>query len=164
MFTTSDEPLKLVSITTPPHSSSALAPIATAPRPAAPTPLGAPGHIALPSPVAPRRGGLPPNARRRVLEYVALHLEEKVTIECLARIADLSPFHFARAFKQSIGVAPHDYLIRLRVKRVMELLAETDLTVSAIAHEVGFSDQSHCARRFREYVGVSPADYRWSMR
>ena len=89
MFTTSDEPSKLVSITTSPHPSSALAPIATAPRPAVPAPLGAPGQIAQSSLVTSRRGGLSPNTRRRVLEYMAMHLEEKVTIGCLARIADL---------------------------------------------------------------------------
>jgi AraC-like DNA-binding protein len=82
----------------------------------------------------------------------------------LAGVAGLSPFYFARAFKKSEGVTPHDYLIRCRVERTMELLAGTDLALSEIAIAAGFSDQSHCARRFREHVGVCPHDYRWSTR
>src|SRR6266566_3782515 len=71
--------------------------------------------------------------------------------------------HFARAFKDSQGVAPHRYILECRVKRTQELLA-TDLPLSEIAVEVGFSDQSHLTRWFREFVGVTPGSYRWSMR
>jgi AraC family transcriptional regulator len=110
------------------------------------------------------RGGLPPKMPRRVREYIEVHLDEKISIESVAAAIGLSMFHFARAFKQSEGVTPHDYLIRRRVKRAMELLASTDLPLSEIAVTVGFSDQSHCARRFREIVGVCPRDYRWSTR
>jgi transcriptional regulator GlxA family with amidase domain len=120
-----------------------------------------------PMPAGPRprmRGGLPPKMLRRVREYIEAHLDEKISIESLADAIGLSMFHFARAFKQSEGVTPHDYLIRRRVKRAMELLAGTNLPLSEIAVTVGFSDQSHCARRFREIVGVCPRDYRWSTR
>jgi AraC-like DNA-binding protein len=116
------------------------------------------------TPVACIRGGLPPKALRRVREYIDAHLGEKVSIDMLAGVAGLSPFYFARAFKKSEGVTPHDYLIRRRVERTMELLAGTDLALSEIAIAAGFSDQSHCARRFREHVGVCPHDYRWSTR
>jgi AraC family transcriptional regulator len=110
------------------------------------------------------RGGLSPTAQRRVAEFIDAHLGKKISIQTLALIAGLSPFHFARAFKQSKGMSPHHYLVRRRIERVMELLAATELSVCEIALMVGFSDQSHCARRFREQVGVSPGDYRWSMR
>lgn len=115
-------------------------------------------------PMARARGGLAPRTLGRVREYIETHLDERISIESLAAVAGLSLFHFARAFKQSEGITPHDYLIKRRVKRVMELLAGTDLPLSEIAPAVGFSDQSHCARRFREHVGVCPRDYRWSMR
>ena len=110
------------------------------------------------------RGGLPPRAMRRVREFIQEHLEENVSIQALANIAGLSMYHFARAFKQSEGMTPHEYLLRRRVERTMALLADSDLMIAEIAIAVGFSDPSHCARRFRERVGVSPRDYRWSTR
>ncbi len=110
------------------------------------------------------RGGLPPRALRRVREYVEAHLEKNISLLMLASTAGLSMSHFARAFKQSQGVPPHEYLVRCRVRRVQELLATTDMPLSEIARASGFSDQSHCTRRFREQVGITPSSYRWSMR
>jgi len=118
----------------------------------------------LPAPAVRVRGGLPPGAIRRVRRYIETHLDEKVSIEALAGVAGLSIFHFARAFKQSQRVTPHEYVIQCRIRRAMELLARTDLALSRVAVEAGFSDQSHCARRFRERVGICPRDYRWLAR
>ena len=112
----------------------------------------------------PVRGGLPPRALRRVREYVVAHIEENISIQALASMVGLSRFHFTRAFKQSEGVTPHQFLLQCRVKRVQELLAATELPLSHIALAAGFSDQSHCSRRFREFVGITPSRYRWSMR
>ena len=109
------------------------------------------------------RGGLSPKTLRRVQDHIAANLGQKVTNQALAEVAKLSPSHFARAFKDSQGVAPHRYILECRVKRTQELLA-TDLSLSEIAVEVGFSDQSHLTRWFREFVGVTPGSYRWSMR
>ena len=124
-------------------------------------PAGGAVVMALP---AWNRGGLPPRALQRVCDFIETHLEESISVEALASIAALSMCHFARAFKQSQGMTPHDYVVRRRVKRAQELLAQTDLPLSEIALAVGFADQSHCARRFREHVGLSPSRYRWSMR
>jgi len=112
----------------------------------------------------PARGGLPPRALRRVREHVVAHIEENISIQTLASIVGLSRFHFTRAFKQSEGVTPHQFLLQCRVKRVQELLTATELPLSQIALAAGFSDQSHCSRRFRELVGITPSRYRWSMR
>jgi AraC-like DNA-binding protein len=103
------------------------------------------------------RGGLSPKTLRRVQDHIAANLGQKITNEAL------SPSHFARAFKDSQSVAPHRYILECRVKRTQELLA-TDLSLSEIAVEVGFSDQSHLTRWFREIVGVTPGSYRWSVR
>jgi len=132
--------------------------------PAASTAIDAVDDALKPVPAAQIRGGLSPMIMRRVREYVDAHLDETISINALAGVAGLSPFHFARAFKQSEGVPPHNYVVLRRVKRTMELLAETDLPLSKIALAAGFSDQSHCARRFRENVGMCPRDYRWSTR
>ena len=109
------------------------------------------------------RGGLPPRALQRVQDYVATHLQENITNEVLAQIAELSTWHFARAFKQSQGMPPHRYVLHCRVKRTQELIASTKLSLSEVALEAGFSDQSHCIRCFREIVGITPGAYRWSM-
>ena len=109
------------------------------------------------------RGGLSPKTLRRIQDHIAANLGRKITNKALAQVAKLSPSHFARAFKDSQGVAPHRYVLESRVKRTQELLA-TDLPLSEIAVEVGFSDQSHLTRWFREIVGVTPGSYRWSMR
>jgi AraC-like DNA-binding protein len=109
------------------------------------------------------RGGLSPKTLRRVQDHIAANLGQKITNQALAQVAKLSPSHFARAFKDSQGVPPHRYILECRVKRTQELLA-TDLPLSEIAVEVGFSDQSHLTRWFRELVGVTPGSYRWSMR
>ena len=121
-------------------------------------------HIPAAVPVTPIRGGLAPKARRRVCDYVDAHLDGNMSIILLSSIAGLSPFHFARAFKKSVGVTPHDYVIQRRVERARELLVGSDMPLSEIALAAGFADQSHCARRFREYIGMCPRDYRWSMR
>jgi transcriptional regulator GlxA family with amidase domain len=126
-------------------------------------PDGGSGAI-VPAPAPWHRGGLPPRALRRVREFIEANLEESISLQMLADIVGLSMCHFARAFKQSAGVTPHDYLVRHRVQRAQELLAGTDLPLSEIAIAVGFADQSHCARRFHEHVGLTPSRYRWSMR
>jgi transcriptional regulator GlxA family with amidase domain len=117
--------------------------------------------------VAPRtthlRGGLPPRVVRRIREHIDANIDQRIMVEALARLANLSVCYFVRAFKQSVGVTPHDYLIRRRVERTMELLSRTDMPLSEIALAAGFADQSHCARRFRQHVGMSPRDYRWTM-
>lgn len=104
------------------------------------------------------RGGLPPRVLRRVREHIDANIEQRISVEAL-----LSVWYFVRAFKQSVGVPPHNYLIRRRVERTLELVSGTELSLSEIALAAGFADQSHCARRFRQHVGMSPREYRWLM-
>jgi transcriptional regulator of acetoin/glycerol metabolism/AraC-like DNA-binding protein len=112
----------------------------------------------------PTRGGLPPGAMRRVREHVEAHLSESIDLAELAAIAGLSVYHFARAFKQSAGVAPHHYLVHRRIERAQEMLARSELPLSGIALATGFSDQSHLARHFRQMLGMTPGQFRWSQR
>lgn len=114
------------------------------------------------APIAYSRGGLAPRVLRRLREHIEENIDQRISVEALAKLANLSVCYFVRAFKQSMGVTPHDYLIRRRVERTIELLSDTDMSLSEIALAAGFADQSHCARRFRQHVGVSPRDYRWS--
>lgn len=110
------------------------------------------------------RGGLAPWAERRCLELMRARLSEDIGLDELAAEARLSPFHFARMFKQSIGVPPRVHLTRLRMEKACELLETTDLPVTEIAHEVGYSSNQVLARVFIKHRHVSPTDYRRAVR
>jgi AraC-like DNA-binding protein len=110
------------------------------------------------------RGGLSPGALRRVREHIDANLDAGIDLKTLAEKVGLSRWHFARAFKQSMGATPHSYLMCRRLVRAQELLAETDLPLAEIALETGFSDQSHFSRRFREHLDVSPSMFRRAKR
>ena len=110
------------------------------------------------------QGGLSAGAMRRVREFVDMHLGESIDLPMLAAAAGLSLHHFARQFKQSAGVTPHHYLTQKRLQRAQEMLAQTDLPLSDIAHAAGFSDQSHLARHFRHTLGTTPREFRWAQR
>ena len=116
------------------------------------------------APAPQAHGGLSAGAMRRVREYMEVHLGESIDLSMLAGVAGLSVHHFARQFKQSIGVTPHHYLTQKRVERAQEMLAQTDLSLSEIAYAAGFSDQSHLARHFRQMLGTTPREFRWSQR
>ena len=109
------------------------------------------------------RGGLSPRAIRVVREKISESLAAGMTISDLAREVGLSRAHFARAFKISMGVAPHHYVTTCRVTRAKELLSKTDQPLANIALEVGFSSQAHFTNRFREHVELTPRQYRSSM-
>jgi AraC family transcriptional regulator len=116
------------------------------------------------SPLASTRGGLAPWAERRCLELMRARLSEDISLDELAAEARLSPFHFARMFKQSVGVPPRAYLTRLRMEKASELLEQTDLPVTEIAQEVGYSSNQVLARVFFKHRQMSPTDYRRAVR
>jgi transcriptional regulator of acetoin/glycerol metabolism len=110
--------------------------------------------------IPPPRGGLSARALRRVAEFVELHLADNISLRALAAEARLSVYHFARAFRQSMGVSPHRYVLEQRVKRAQQLLVQTDLPLASIASAVGFSDQGHFSGQFRGLAGTTPSNYR----
>jgi AraC-like DNA-binding protein len=114
------------------------------------------------APVA--RGGLSPGVLKRVREYIDANLETDVGLDALSKVAGLSRCHFARAFKQSVGTTPHNFLMYRRFCKAVEFIADTNLPLAEIALAAGFSDQSHFSRRFRQYIGVSPSAFRRSQR
>jgi AraC-like DNA-binding protein len=138
----------------------ALRPVVLQPESDLPLPHLLPSGTMVPAGFA--RGGLPPRVVRRVREYIDDNIDQRISVVLLAGLANLSVCYFVRAFKQSTGITPHDFLIRQRVERTKQLLSGTDMPLSEIALAAGFADQSHFSRRFRQYVGMSPRDYRWS--
>ncbi len=114
--------------------------------------------------LAPARGGLAPWAKRRCLEMMQERLAEDISLDELAAEARLSPFHFARMFKKSVGVPPRVHLTHLRLERACELLETTDLPVTEIAMKVGYSSNQVLARLFVKYRHMTPSDYRRAVR
>lgn len=112
----------------------------------------------------PARGGLAPWAQRRSLELMQARLSEDISLDELAAEVRLSPFHFARMFKQSVGVPPRVYLTQLRMEKACELLEQTDLSVTEIALEVGYSSNQVLARIFTKNQRMTPTDYRRAVR
>jgi AraC-like DNA-binding protein len=116
------------------------------------------------SSLPPNRGGLSPARTHRICEYINSNLDQNIGLEALAEMAGLSTHHFARAFKQTVGMPPHCYVLQRRIEHAQQMLRNTDLPMAEIAVSAGFSDQSHLARHFRRITGVSPSVVRWEQR
>lgn len=100
--------------------------------------------------------------RRRAVEaalWIEAHAHEPIGLEAAARAVDLSPFHFLRLFSAALGVTPHQYLVRSRLRRAARLLAERERSVTDIALDVGFADLSNFVRTFRRAAGVPPGRF-----
>lgn len=120
------------------------------------------GDIQWPTSSPQIRGGLPPSILRRVQNHIDQQLQGNISLAKLSEIAGLSVWHFAHAFKETVGMAPHAYLLQRRVERANEMLATTNHTLSEIALAAGFTDQSHFARHFRRRFGDTPGRMRRS--
>ncbi len=106
-----------------------------------------------------------PNARdrRRAVEaalWIDDNSRDEVDLEQAARQAGLSPFHFLRLFSSVLGVTPHQYLVRSRLRHAARLLADDDIAVTDVAYDVGFGDLSNFVRTFHRAAGVSPTKFR----
>ncbi len=116
-----------------------------------------------------KRGAPPLRARdrRRAVE-AALRIdaacEEPIDLARAAKDAGMSPFHFLRLFAQVLGVTPHQYLVRARLRRAARLLADDARPITDVAFDVGFGDLSNFVRTFRRAAGVSPRGFRRAAR
>jgi AraC family transcriptional regulator len=109
---------------------------------------------------ASERGGLAPWQERRVKEMILSDLSGSLTLPQLASACRLSCSYFSQAFRQTVGCPPHQWLLSQRVERAKQLILNTKRTLSDIALETGFADQSHFTRVFSQRVKASPAAWR----
>ncbi len=105
--------------------------------------------------------------RRRAVEaahWIDAHSSDEIDLADVADAAGLSPFHFLRIFSSALGVTPHQYLVRSRLRRAAQLLADEERPVTDVALDVGFADLSNFVRTFHRAAKVSPRDFRKAAR
>jgi len=106
------------------------------------------------------RGGLASWQKRVATSYIEEHLSEQISLVRLAGLARLSQHHFCRAFKQSFGLAPHQYHVHRRIERAKVLLAEGAASVTDIGLTLGYAQTSSFSVAFRKTTGWTPSEYR----
>jgi len=111
-------------------------------------------------PTPPARGGLAPWQIRRVMSEIDANLASPIRMKDLADLVRLSESYFSRAFKATLNVSPHAYILRRRIERAQEIMLTTDEQLSEIALACGLCDQAHLSRLFRRIAGASPGSWR----
>ncbi len=109
---------------------------------------------------APREESLSPLLLEKVMAYIAERIDKSISLADLAKVANTSPFHFSRLFKNATGMSPHAFVLSRRTTIACQLLEEGVDSLSTIATKSGFSSQSHMGRAFKKMLKVSPAAYR----
>lgn len=118
-------------------------------------------YSSLPDRPIPRsRGGLSPKAWRDVQDYIRANIGGRLSVERLALVAGLSPSHFLRAFKQTAGQAPHQYVLATRLALAEQLVSTTNMPLSRIARLTGFSNHSHMTATMRRQAFTTPSALR----
>jgi AraC-like DNA-binding protein len=105
--------------------------------------------------------------RRRAVEtalWIDANSHREIDLEDAAAQAGISPFHFLRLFSDVLGVTPHQYLVRSRLRHAARLLADEERSITDIAYDVGFNDLSNFVRTFHRAAGVSPLKFRQASR
>jgi len=108
-----------------------------------------------------RRGGIAPHHLRRLREWIDEHLEYPITVQTMAGELGLSTAHFSRAFKESTGGTPWNFVLSVRLERARKLLSST-ASIDSIASQCGFADSAHLSRLFKRQYGRCPSRMRSS--
>jgi AraC family transcriptional regulator len=95
-----------------------------------------------------------------VIDYIEAHLNDNLSLADIALAAGLSKFHFSRLFKAAIGLTPHQYVLKRRIERAATQLKKDDVAIAAVAHQFGFTDQSHFTRTFKQFKGMTPKAFK----
>ena len=106
------------------------------------------------------RGRLPKSRLSKVHEYVEAHLDRNMSLSELADTAAMSPYYFARLYKQATGISPHQYVIQRRIERAKELLRDPGISVFEVGVRVGYLDPKHFRDMFRRETRITPSEFR----
>jgi AraC family transcriptional regulator len=106
------------------------------------------------------RGGLSRNQTRLLAQYIEEHLDRNLSLAELAKLVQLSPYHFSQRFRAEFGCPPYAYVIRRRLEHAKRLLRRGDVPLKVVAARCGFADQCHMTRLFRRAYNVTPGQYR----
>jgi len=117
-------------------------------------------HAADPKQPKSVRGGLSGHQLRRAKEFIDAHMSREIGISELAALVGLSQFHFIRAFKQSVGLSPYQYILSARISVAKEMMLKRQMSIAEVALAVGFSDVAQLNRVFRKLIGVTPTAFR----
>ena len=110
--------------------------------------------------ITPKNRSLTHTQLQQAIDYIHSHLDQDLSLAELSSIVNISPTYFASLFKQSMGIAPHQYVIQQRVEQAKFMLSKTDLTIADIALKVVFSSQSHLTQQFKRLTGMTPKQVR----
>jgi AraC family transcriptional regulator len=106
-----------------------------------------------------KANSLPQSQLERVIDYMKANLTQDLSILDLATLINMSESHFSRSFKQSVGIAPYQYFMQQRVERAKQLLEHQAISISDIALDCGFANQTHLTKVFRQMTGMTPKAY-----
>jgi AraC family transcriptional regulator len=116
-------------------------------------------NYAVTKPIEFKASGLSRSQLQRVIDYIQANLTQNLSILDLATLTSMSESHFSRSFKRSVGIAPYQYLMQQRVERAKQLLEKRSITISTIALDCGFANQTHLTKVFRQMTGMTPKAY-----
>jgi AraC family transcriptional regulator len=104
-------------------------------------------------------GGLGRERLARATEFIRANLEGDLSLDDIAGAVHLTPYHFARLFKQSTGTSPHQFVIQQRIELAKQLLKDKQRTIADVAVAVGFADHAHLSRHFKAQTGLTPSAF-----
>jgi AraC family transcriptional regulator len=110
--------------------------------------------------VSIKQNGMPPSRLKKVVEFIADHIEDDLNLARMAKVAGISRYYFCREFKKSMGVTPQRYVLQQRIEKARILLQGTSMTITEISAQLRFPTPSHFTSTFRRIVGVTPTSFR----
>ncbi|MEA5449541.1 AraC family transcriptional regulator [Leptolyngbya sp. CCNP1308] len=117
-------------------------------------------YSTLAQPIASQNSSFTRIQLQQAIDYIHTYLNRDLSLAELASVVNISPTYFASLFKRTMGISPHQYVIKQRVEQAKLMLSKTDLAIADIALEVGFSSQSHLTQQFKRHTGLTPKQVR----